>query len=169
VAAKEQEMALPVRRREAAPRRVQRWEPFRELEDLQEQMGELMESVLSGTGLPETAVWAPPVDIEETDDAWVIEAEIPGAKREDVHVEARDNELVIWGDIKERERSGVLRRRTRRVGRFEYRVTLPGQLDPDAIEATLGEGVLSVRVPKPAEVRPRQIEVQGDGEAQTGR
>jgi HSP20 family protein len=123
-------------------------------------MGQLMESAFTGLGNGDGGIWLPLVDIEETEDAWVVEAELPGAKREDVHVELRDSELVVSGEIKERERKGVLRRRTRRVGRFEYRVTIPGQADPDAIEASLEHGVLTVRIPKPATERPREIEVK---------
>jgi HSP20 family protein len=68
----------------------------------------------------------PLADIEETDDAGIIEAEAPGADRDDINVEFHASELVITGEIKEKERKGILRRRTRRTGRFEYRVTLPG-------------------------------------------
>jgi HSP20 family protein len=110
----------------------------------------------SATGGP----WLPSVDIEETEDAWIVEAELPGAKREDVHVEMRDNELVIFGKIKEREREGILRRRTRRTGEFEYRVTIRGDADPDRIDASLHEGVLTLRIPKPARERRREIEVK---------
>ena len=60
----------------------------------------------------------------------------------------RDSELIISGDIKEKERKGILRRRTRRTGRFEYRVSLPGLSDQEHIEANLHDGVLTVRVPE---------------------
>jgi HSP20 family protein len=102
----------------------------------------------------------PQADIEETDDAWIVEAELPGVNRKDVSVELREGELVINGEIKEKERKGVVRRRTRRTGQFEYRVTLPGQTDPDKIEASLHEGVLTVRVPKAEQAKPRRIEVK---------
>ena len=55
---------------------------------------------------------------------------------------------------------GVLRKRTRRVGRYEYRVTLPDQVDPDAIDAKLKEGVLTLRIPKAQSAQRRRIEVQ---------
>jgi HSP20 family protein len=100
------------------------------------------------------------VDIEETDDAWVIEAEVPGVDRKDVNVELRDSELEISGDIKERERKGILRRRTRRVGRFEFRVTLPGSTNSENVQANVKDGVLTVRIPKQEEASRRKIEVQ---------
>jgi HSP20 family protein len=136
-------MAVPARRTESAssaPRAVQRWDPFREFEQLQEEMGL--------------------ADIEETEDAWIIEAELPGVDRKDVNVELREGELVITGEIKEKERKGVVRRRTRRTGQFEYRVMLPGQANENQIEANLHDGVLSVRVPKSEKAKPRRIEVK---------
>jgi HSP20 family protein len=139
---------------------VERWDPFRELEQLHEQMGQLMDGFPAPSGMGNGGVWAPPVDIEETEDAWIVEAEVPGVDRKDVNVELRDSELVITGEIKEKERKGILRRRTRRTGRFEYRVVLPGQTRDEQIEANLHDGVLTVRVPKPEQSRPRRIEVQ---------
>jgi HSP20 family protein len=102
-----------------------------------------------------------PVDIEETDDAWLMEAELPGVKRGDVTVEMQGDELVIHGEIKERERTGVLRRRSRRVGQFEFRVRLPGNIDESGIDANLHAGVLTVKAPK-ARAEARRIEISGD-------
>jgi HSP20 family protein len=132
-------------------------QPFPELQALQEQMGDLMQRMMSGE---DGGPWVPLVDIEETEDAWIVEAEVPGAKRDDINVEIGDSELVVTGEIKERERKGILRRKTRRVGRFEFRVTLPGQTDPGNIAADLDDGVLTIRIPKPQDSRPRRIQVR---------
>ena len=155
-------MALPaLQHRDIHARPVRRFEPFQEFEDLQTQMGQLIESVLApvrgGNG---SALWSPLVDIEETEDAWIVEAELPGVDRKDVTVELRDSELEISGEIKERERKGIVRRQTRRTGRYDYRVTLPGQADGEQIEAKLHDGVLAVRIPKAEQTRPRRIEVK---------
>jgi HSP20 family protein len=153
-------MALPVRRRDTAPQPVQRWDPFRELQGLQEQLTQLMRTpTQEGDG---GAPFVPLVDIEETEDAWVVEAELPGVKPEDVNVEVRGAELAISGEIKEREREGVLRRRTRKTGEFDYHITLPGEADPEKIEAKLHDGVLTVRIAKPEQERPRRISVQAE-------
>jgi HSP20 family protein len=153
-------MSVPVRRSESASTRpIQRWDPFREFEQLQEEMGRLMQAV-SWPGMPNGGAWTPQANIEETDDAWIVEAELPGVDRKDVNVELREGELVINGEVKEKERKGVVRRRTRRIGQFEYRVMLPGQTDPEKIEASLHEGVLTVRVPKAEQPKPRRIEVK---------
>ena len=150
--------ALPTRRRDMTARPVRRFEPFREFDQLQAQMGELLESALAGAP-GEGAPWIPAVDIEETDDAWIVEAELPGVDKKDVDIQMNDSELVVKGEIKERERTGILRRRTRRVGEFEFRVTLPGQTDAEQIDAKLDGGVLAIRIPKPQETQPRHIEI----------
>ena len=152
---------LPIRRGEAreAGREVAAWDPWRELEEMHERIGRLLEEGLGE--LTAAGGWAPAVDVEETDDAWLVEAELPGVKRDDITVEVRDNELAIYGDIHERERKGILRRRARRTGRFDYRLALPGEIDAEAVVAGLEEGVLTVRIPKAAGSRGRRIEIGG--------
>jgi len=152
---------LPERRSVAAP---DRWEPFRELDQVTDRMRQMLEQTFSGIGwsspLVEREGWSPFVDLEETDAAYVVEAELPGVKRENVNIEFVGNELNITGEIKERERKGTVRRRSRRTGRFDYRVILPGNVDGDKIEANLAEGVLTVRVPKSERAQRRRIEVK---------
>jgi HSP20 family protein len=129
-----------------------------------ERLRRMLDQTFGSFGLPalatESVGWAPPVDIEEQDDAYVIEAEVPGVKKDDVNIELISNELMVTGEIKERERDGILRKRTRRIGRFEYRVRLPEQVDPDNVEAKLKDGVLSVRVPKHEQAERRRIQVK---------
>jgi len=81
-------------------------------------------------------------------------------KREDGEIELVGNELTIKGQVVERERHGVLPRRTRRTGRYEYRATLPDQVDGDKIDAGLKDGVLTVRAPKAQKAERRRIEVK---------
>jgi HSP20 family protein len=157
-------MALPTtRQRPSTPRPIQRWDPFRELEEVQERMGQLMESVWSGgDGDTQTRAWVPLVDVEETEDAWIVEADLPGAKTADIDVDVRDAELVVSGDIKERERKGLIRRRTRKTGEFELRMTLPGSADAEKVDADFDDGVLTVRIPKAEKSKPRRIEVRSN-------
>jgi len=103
--------------------------------------------------------WTPAVDVEETDDAWIFEVELPGAKRDDVQVEVSDSELRINGKIDERERAGVVRRRARRSGSFEYRTTLPAGIDVDHVDAKFDNGLLTVRVPRPQSAKARRIKI----------
>jgi HSP20 family protein len=127
---------------------VEQWDPFREL----------MEGVVASR-LGDDRIHIPRFDIEETEDAWIVEADLPGVRRKDMDVEVRDGELLITGEIKERERKGILRRRTRRTGKFEVRVALPGDVDPDRVDADLDHGVLNVKIPKPERTKPRKVEV----------
>ncbi|SET27925.1 Hsp20/alpha crystallin family protein [Geodermatophilus poikilotrophus] len=145
-------MTLPVRSR---PRAVAGWDPFRELDELTQRVNSLWEADLHG----DLHGWAPLADVEETDDAYVVEIDLPGVKREDIDIQLTDRQLTVSGEIKEKERTGILRRRTRRVGQFQYSVTLPADVDADEVTAHLDDGVLTVRVAKPEQAKPRRIEI----------
>jgi HSP20 family protein len=153
-------MPLPVVRRQRNQRpnaQLATSQPWRDLDDLRDQ---LMQAMWPSALIDPDLAFVPAVDVEETEDAWIVEAELPGVSEKDVTVELHDTELVISGEIKERERHGVLRRRERRVGRFEYRVELPYVGDGDNVDATLDHGVLTVRVPKPEAAQRRQVEIR---------
>jgi HSP20 family protein len=132
---------------------IRRWDPFRDMEDVYSRMSQLMEGFAGQ--LPATLA-----DIEETDAAYIVEMDLPGVRTEDVSLDLRDNELRISGEIKEKERKGVLRRRSRRVGEFEHVVTLPGEVNPDKVEAKLSDGVLTVRLGKASTSKQRHIEIK---------
>ena len=155
----------PRRSRQLANAPARRGDPLAEFEQLQDQMGQIISAffrdpLASGTGQP--SVWAPAADLEETDDAYLVELDVPGAHRDDISIELRDNEVRISGEVRQRERTGTLRRRARRVGQFEYAVMLPGDIDAEQVEAALHDGVLTVRLPKAAASHPRQIEIKED-------
>lgn len=145
-------MTLPVRSRSRA---VAGWDPFRELDELADRVNSLWEANFNG-GLHG---WAPLADVEETDDAYVVEIDLPGIKREDIDIQLSDRQLTVSGEVKEKERTGILRRRTRRVGEFQYSVTLPADVDATKVSAHLDDGVLTVRVPKPEQAKPRRIQI----------
>jgi HSP20 family protein len=147
-------MTLPVRRAAGSPTM---WRPLRGFEDIYSEFDRLVQSVISDVG--GDAAWLPAADISETEDAYTIEIEPPGVRREDVDVELDGNDLVVTGEIKERKREGLLRRRTRRVGKFEFRVTLPGDLRSGDVEASLAYGVLTVYVPKAQTTRHNKVDV----------
>ena len=150
-------MALPVRRQDDSE--PARWEPFAELSRLNQQLQRYVDNwrdlpSLFGEG------FAPLADVEETDDAFVVELDLAGVKKDDVDIELSGRRLVVSGERKERERIGILRKRTRTVGQFRYEVVLPADLDEEGVSAALDEGVLSIRVPKAPGARPRRIAVQ---------
>jgi HSP20 family protein len=72
----------------------------------------------------------------------------------------RENQLRISGEFREKERVGVLRRQNRQVGRFDYTVAVPGEIDPDKVDGTLSDGVLTVRLGKASKSQPRRIEIK---------
>jgi HSP20 family protein len=152
---------LPEKKRESVPAR---WTPFEDLETVVDRMREMLDQTFSGFSRWPAAryadMWTPPVDIEETDDAYLLEAELPGVDRNDVDVELVGNELTITGEIKEKERKGVVRRQARRTGRFEYWVTLPRQVEPEDVDAALSDGILRVRMPKSERADRRKIELK---------
>jgi HSP20 family protein len=151
---------LPERRSTATP---ERWEPLAELEQMTDRMRRMLEQTFGAFGwspLAERAGWSPLVDLEETDDAYVVEADLPGVKREDVNIELVGNELAITGELKESERKGTIRRRARRTGRFDYRLSLPSHVDAEKVEASLSDGVLKLRVPKSERAQRRRIEIR---------
>ena len=102
---------------------------------------------------------APLADIEETDDSYVLEVEIPGVKREDVDLQVEQGRLRLTAERRQRERVGLLRRRTRTTGRFSLDVSLPAPVDSDAVSASLDHGVLTVVVPKAEQARRRRIPI----------
>jgi HSP20 family protein len=162
-------MAVLVRRHTHPSQPIGRQSPMTELDELQQQMAQLMQSLVqpvAGEAAP--LPWVPTVDVEETDDAWLFEVELPGAEKGDVNVSIEGDELSVTGEIRERERTGILRRRTRRTGAFEFRATLPGRADAEHVKADLEHGLLSVRVPKADQTQTRRIEVGGHNGASEG-
>ncbi|MER7006416.1 Hsp20/alpha crystallin family protein [Dactylosporangium sp. NPDC000555] len=142
-----------------------RWDPRRELDDINSRFGQLMQAVLGDpTALAPAAAWSPlspPIDVEETEDAYVIDVDLPNVDPSEVNLEMRGEELRISGSFQDRERGGVVRRQNRQTGEFEYIVDLPSDIDASRVEATYKNGVLTVSVGKSRDVQPRRIEIQG--------
>lgn len=126
------------------------WDPFGEFTQLWNRMAQPF-----GRGGPEG--WIPTVETEETNDAYIIRAELPGMKRDDVDVELRGNEVRITGEVTEETSGKMLRHRQ---GKFGYRTTLPADADADKIDAQLADGILTVRLPKATEAQTRKVEIK---------
>jgi len=102
----------------------------------------------------------PAMNTWEDDDAAYVEAELPGMGMEDLQVLVHGNQLTISGERKiEQSPEAAWHRRERAQGRFSRGLTLPWEVDPDKVEATLRDGVLSVRLPKAESARPRKVKV----------
>ncbi|MDX6534358.1 MAG: hypothetical protein QOF68_2102 [Gaiellales bacterium] len=162
-------MAISQRRPQQQQQQPQRWQQAGELE-MSERLRRMIEETFGALPavVQEVAAWIPAVDIREAEDAYVIEAELPGARPEDVNIELIGNELSITGEIKDPDDEGTVRRRGRRRGRFEFHVTLPNEVDGDNISADFENGVLSVRVPKMERAQHRRIEIGDSGSKSRG-
>src|SRR4051794_5782747 len=105
--------------------------------------------------------WVPEMDLVETDDHYLLKADLPGMKQADVTIEFNDGTLTVSGERKaeyERKEKGFFRLE-RSFGKFSRSLTLPDGIDPDRIDASFTDGVLDIRIPKPEERNPRRIEV----------
>ena len=137
--------------------------PTREFEDIYDRMGQLMNFAFGGFGpFAANLPWAPPADVTETNEAYVVHVELPGVRKDQVDVQLQDRRLIISGEIPEQsEDDGRRQQSSRRTGRFEYRTYLPGEVKADAVSAQLSDGVLTVTVPKSEAAKPRKIEITG--------
>jgi HSP20 family protein len=150
-----------------------RWEPVRELNSLQSEVNRLFNTFFdsptstgragNGGGVQR---WLPAMDLVETDDHFVLRADLPGLSEEDVTIELEDDVLTVAGERKaehEDKREGFYRVE-RSFGQFRRTLTLPDGVDADRIEAKFEKGVLEVRIPKPEQRKPRRVAIQVGGE-----
>jgi len=145
-----------------------RWDPFRDLTSIQDEINQMFDRVFgrrATTGREgglSAASWAPAVDISERKDAYVVTAEVAGVRPEELEVTLEDGLLTIQGERRMDEESSdrQYHRVERRYGAFRRSITLPSQVQADAIEANCSDGVLQVFVPKAESAKPKKISVQ---------
>jgi HSP20 family protein len=139
-----------------------RWEPFARFGNIPSVFNDLLDENFDRTrAQPSTSRWYPAVDVLESKDSYLIRAELPGMKREDIKVEVKDGTLILSGERKsEKPAEGVEYRHVERVdAKFWRSFSLPETAKHDGIQATYKDGVLEILVPKAEEAKPRQIEV----------
>ena len=134
-----------------------RWEPFRELTQLQGEMGRL----LSGLYDNRAQSWVPSLDVWETDTEVIYAFDLPGLEEERISIEVHDDTLTVSGEREKAtaEQSDRFYRFERRYGSFSRAAGLPQGVDETKIVASYTNGVLEVRVPKPEEAKPRRIQL----------
>jgi len=141
------------------------FDPFKEFRNLQKSM-EMMNRLFSAVERGESPAvdFVPAVNTREADDAYYIEVDLPGVKKEDISIDVNDNVLTISGERKvEEERKDEEFYRVESVyGKFERSFTLPEDVDADKIEAEAKDGVLTVKIPKAqvVEKAPKKIEIK---------
>jgi HSP20 family protein len=143
-----------------------RWEPFRELAALQNEMGRWMGQLgMTTPGNGQTSTWLPAVDVWETENELVLSFDLPGIPEDKIAVELDDNVLTVSGERERTQEHSTDRfyRFERRFGQFSRSVTLPQGVDESQINADFKNGVLEVRVPKPEEQKPRRIQIGSQG------
>ena len=136
------------------------WNPFREL-GMPRNFGSLMENLFRDSG-PAAKSWVPAVDVTEDDHNYLVKAEIPDVKNEDVKVVVKDGILTVRGERRfekktDNEKVHLLERS---YGSFVRSFSLPKDANADKVSADFKNGVLNVTIPKKEEVKPKEIEVK---------
>src|ERR1041385_752836 len=141
---------------------VIKWNPFRELEEMQTRLNRLLnETPAERTNEPFLYTdWAPAVDIQETEKEYVVKADLPDVKKEDVKVQLLEGILTIEGERKQEteEKAKKFHRVERQYGQFVRRFTLPDEIDAANVHAEFKDGVLNIRLPKSANGKPKSID-----------
>lgn len=150
-----------------------RWDTTRELDSLQSEMNRLFSSFLEpvrggSNGSGKRPRWIPSLDLMEADGQFVLKADLPGMKEDQIKVELEHNQLTISGERRDshEERKDGYYRVERASGYFSRSLTLPEGIEPEAIQAEFEDGVLTVRVPKPAQTQPRRVRIPLSGNGQ---
>lgn len=140
-----------------------KWDPWREIEDMFDRYNRAVGWPKSGSQkVMATGDWSPRVDIVENDKEFVIKAEIPEVKKEDVKVSVDNGVLTLKGERKqEKEEKGKKFHRVERYyGSFTRSFTLPENVDESKVKASFKDGMLNLNIPKTAAAKPKAIEVK---------
>jgi HSP20 family protein len=141
---------------------VRGYNPFAELEELREQFNKVFNSMVETSN--KDLAFIPSVNTREADDAYYIEVDLPGVKKEDISIDINEDILTISGErkVKEEHKEDNFYKVESRYGKFERSFTLPEDADSDKIEATSKNGVLEIKIPKIVKVesKPKKIEIK---------
>ena len=146
---------------------VVRWDPFRDLNLLQDRMNRLFDDAGRGWGADEpaaTTTWSPAVDIFETEGEIIVKAELPGMERKDISLHLENNVLSLRGERKfEKEtKDENYHRIERSYGAFSRSFSIPATVDDEKIRAEYKDGVLNIVLPKKEQARPKQITIAAE-------
>lgn len=145
---------------------IVRWDPFRDLAEVQERVNRVLGEFYGGRGQDDVmrrGSWIPPVDIYEgPDHEMIIKAELPDVRREDIDIRVEDNTLTISGEKKfdTEVKQDQFHRVERAYGTFTRSFTLPATIDTERVNADYKNGVLTVKLPMREEAKPKQIQVK---------
>ncbi|MDX1689234.1 MAG: Hsp20/alpha crystallin family protein [Candidatus Promineifilaceae bacterium] len=154
-----------------------RWNSYREMLNLRDQMDRLFEDTFSlfpstQTRFQTPRIWGLDMDVSETDEAYIVKVAVPGITPEELDITLTNNVLTIKGELEsaeEQEEEGeVYHMRELRYGSFSRSLTLPERVNADDVEAHVENGILTVFIPKSEESKPKQIPVDSDQKAIEG-
>ncbi len=141
-----------------------RWDPYRELLSMRRAMDRLFEN-----SLPDerdvTSEWSLPLDVVEDENEYVVKAPLPGVRPEDIDITFNQGTLTIKGEMKDESETtqGQYHLRERRYGTFSRTINLPSTVKPEDIQADYADGILTLKLPKAEEVKPKRIQIQSGG------
>jgi HSP20 family protein len=141
---------------------IVRWEPLRELSSLQTEMNRLFNTVFdTPVANGGSRRWVPAMDLVETGEDFVLRADLPGMRQEDVKIELEDNVLTLSGErqAEHEAREEGFYRLERAFGTFSRSLALPKGVNAEGVTASFANGVLEIHIPKPEAAKPRRIEI----------
>jgi HSP20 family protein len=142
---------------------LMRYEPFRELEAVSNRLNRLLGMDLKPGIRPEGvfADWEPAMDVQETENEYLIKTDLPDVKKEDVRITVENGVLAVEGErrMEKEEKGKKFHRIERSYGRFVRQLAVPTDVDQQHVEASFKDGVLNVRLPKSATAKPRRVDV----------
>lgn len=136
--------------------------PLREIARIENEINKFLKEFMPQEITTEVVAWKPRVDVYEKDNNIVVEAEIPGAKKEDIEVKIKDNAVVIRGEVKKEEekKEENYYRSERFYGKFERVIPLPADVKVEEAKAEYQDGVLKLTIPKATSEKEIKIEVK---------
>lgn len=155
---------------------LRRWDPYRDMITVRNQMDRLFNDWLGdsedwGEGKSGFSSLRLPLDVSESDEAYMVRASLPGIKPEELDISVQNNMLTIRGEMKQEEEQEGERwhLQERRYGQFQRTIALPANVDPNQVGAEYENGVLKLTLPKSEQAKPRKISVRSNGEGHPGK
>jgi HSP20 family protein len=143
---------------------MSRWDPFRDLMSIQNELNQLFGRTYGAGEAREGArgTWTPPLDVFETQEKFVIKMELPGVSADEVDISVEDSTLLVRGERQfySEQNEENFHRIERRFGEFSRSLTLPQTADAQNIQASFDAGVLTIEVPKREEAKPKKITIK---------
>jgi len=139
-----------------------RWDPWHEMSSLRDDMDRLFDSMTGRYPREREALWAPPLDIEETKESIIVRTELPGMKREDIKISVHGDQLTISGERRHEaeQKERTFHRIERAYGKFQRTLVLPADVNGSKARASYKNGILELILPKSEEAKAHEIAIE---------